>query len=67
MLARACSSVWGEGETHTHTHTHTITQDMREKGVCVSRRGGEERRFASSLCLTSERRDIEKLAGSQRE
>lgn len=49
------------------THTHTLTQDMREKGVCVSRRGGEERRLASSLCLTSERSDIEKLAVSQRE
>lgn len=65
VCANACACMYerargGRGKTHRLTHA----QDMREKGECVPRRGGEGRRLALPLSLKPERSNIE-AAGSQ--
>lgn len=53
--------VGGEGkdtQTLSLSGTHTYTQDMREKGECVERRGGEGRRLALPPSLKPERGNI---------
>lgn len=63
VYAKACACMCvrargGRGKTHKLSHTHTYTQDMREKGECVERRGGEGRRLALPPSLKPERGNI---------
>lgn len=65
VCVNACACMYeraggGRGKTHRLTHA----QDMREKGECVPRRGGEGRRLALPLSLKPERGNIG-AAGSQ--